>query len=162
MDSHVLYDEQPRAATGPPYSSQGLTDMLELYSCTRGPSEYPRPFAFYIGPSSDEYARHDIGYHKQSFHMPQQNFSLPPTDPQGRGTTPHAHRKVHLLAPRRSERFNARYGVPRANINASKNPNPWARGRHNEARPPVPLDPRVNGLPPIVINIVREEIDRAF
>lgn len=59
----VLYDEQPRATMGQPYSSQGLTDMLELSSCTRGPSEYPRPFAFYIEPSSDEYARQDIGYH---------------------------------------------------------------------------------------------------
>jgi hypothetical protein len=42
----------------------------------------------------------------------------------------------------------------RANINASKNLTPWARGHHNEARLLIPLDPWVGGLPRIAINIV--------
>lgn len=95
--------------------------------------------------------------------MSQQNFSLPPTDPQGRGTTPYAHRNVYLLAPRSLERFNERYGgCLELTLMHRKILTQWARGHHNEARLPIPLDPRVGGLTPIAINIVREEIARAF
>jgi hypothetical protein len=58
--------------------------------------------------------------------------------------------------------FNAQYGAPRANINVPQNPNPWARGRHNETRPPAPLDLMANGLPLVSIDIVREEIVQTF
>lgn len=106
--------------------------------------------------------KQDIGYHAQSLHMPLQNFSLPPMAPQGHGIAPHAHRNEHFSVPRRPKRFNAQYEASRADINAPQNPNTWARGRHNEAWPPSSLDPSAGGLPPVVIDIVREEIVGAF
>jgi hypothetical protein len=36
--------------------------------------------------------------------------------------------------------------------------NTWARGQHNETRPPTPLGQRVDGLPLAAIDILREEI----
>lgn len=39
---------------------------------------------------------------------------------------------------------------------------PWARDQHNEAQPPAPLGARVDGLPSATIDIVREEIAKAF
>jgi hypothetical protein len=55
---------------------------------------------FYNKPSDDEYKEQDIGYHTQSLHMPLQNFSLPPTAPQGHGIAPHAHRNEQFSVPR--------------------------------------------------------------
>ena len=55
--------------------------------------------------------------------------------------------------------------TPGANINKPQNhmpQYPWARGQHNETQPPAPLGPRAGGLPPAVIDIVREEIVGAF
>jgi hypothetical protein len=43
-----------------------------------------------------------------------------------------------------------------------RNPNPWARGRHNETQAHTPLDQRTGELPPTAIDIVREEITGAF
>jgi hypothetical protein len=39
---------------------------------------------------------------------------------------------------------------------------PRARGQHNEARPPAPLDLRAGELPRATIGIVRDEIAEAF
>jgi hypothetical protein len=38
----------------------------------------------------------------------------------------------------------------------------WARGQYSETRPPIPIGPRASGLPPAAIDIVKEEIARAF
>lgn len=78
-----LYNEPPRGTLGPPYSEQGLTDVFELSGYTRRSFEYPEQSVFYIGLSSDEYVEQGIGYYTQTFHMPHQNFSLPPMAPQG-------------------------------------------------------------------------------
>jgi hypothetical protein len=43
-----LYDEPPRAAPGPPYSSQGLTCMLGLSGYTHRPFEYLGRYAFFV------------------------------------------------------------------------------------------------------------------
>jgi hypothetical protein len=43
-----------------------------------------------------------------------------------------------------------------------QNPNPWARRQHNTPTPTPMLDQRAGGLPLVAIDIVREEIARAF
>jgi hypothetical protein len=54
------------------------------------------------------------------------------------------------------------HGVSKANINASHNPNKWARKQYNDAPATTHMDQRTGGLPSVAIDIVREEIARAF
>jgi hypothetical protein len=38
MNDYVLYDKPPRVVPGPPYSEQGLTEILGSSDYTRGPN----------------------------------------------------------------------------------------------------------------------------
>jgi hypothetical protein len=65
-----------------------------------------------------------------------------------------------LFGPRRPEKDDQLYELPRASINAPQNPNLWAQRQHNTQTPTPLIDQRGDGLPPTTIDIVREEIAR--
>jgi hypothetical protein len=75
---------------------------------------------------------------------------------------PPTHEYESFFVPRRPEKSNVQYGAPRASINAPQNLNPWARERHIETQAPTPLDQKAGVSPLAAIDIVREEIARAF
>jgi hypothetical protein len=71
----------------------------------------------------------------------------------------------YFLVPRRPERNDQSYEPHRACINAPQNQNQWGGKQHNNIQTNSPiLDQRAGGLPPppAAIDIVREEIARAF
>jgi hypothetical protein len=60
------------------------------------------------------------------------------------------------------ERDDQPYPPHRARINVVQNPNPWVGRQHNTQKPKIMLDQRLGGLPPAAMDIVGEEIARAF
>jgi hypothetical protein len=69
----------------------------------------------------------------------------------------------YFPAPRRPERNGQSYEPHRACINALQNPNQCGRKQHTNIQTNSPiLDQRAGDLPPAAIDIVREEIARAF
>jgi hypothetical protein len=69
----------------------------------------------------------------------------------------------YFLAPRRPERNGQSYEPHRTCINAPQNPNQWGRKQHTNIQTnSLILDQRASDLPPAAIDIIREEIARAF
>jgi hypothetical protein len=69
----------------------------------------------------------------------------------------------YFPAPRRPERNGQSYEPHRACINVSQNSNQWGRKQHTNIQTNSPiLDQRAGDLPPVAIDIVREEIAGAF
>jgi hypothetical protein len=119
-----------------------------------GPTLYFRPFDFVYAKQGD------VPYTKFS-HSSQQLFAFPLAIYYRHKVPPHAPSAEYSSVPKEVERYMAMEGgtnrAPSTHLEY-----PWARGQHNEARRLAPLDPRVDGLPTAVVDIVRKEIAKAF
>jgi hypothetical protein len=111
--------------------------------------------AEYIEPSDDDYY--------PNTQSSQLNLPSHPTVPQYRNIKSQTRGDEYFSAPpRRLERNIQSYEPHRARINAPQNPSQCGGRRHNTQTPTPVLDQSANGLPPVAIDIVREEIAEAF
>jgi hypothetical protein len=171
----IFRSELPRPAPKPPHAVQTLDNPFGPSAYGARQSEYnvgrsghmagqsahgARRSAYLIGRSGTEFFKED-GYPTP---YPSQ------LDSPSHHTT-HQHHNIiyqtreseYFPVPRRPERNGQSYEPHRACINVPQNPNQWGGKQHTNIQTNSPiLDQRVGGLPPVVIDIVREEIAGAF
>jgi hypothetical protein len=157
----IFRSELPRPAPKPPHVVQTLDNPFGLSAYGARQSEYNvGRSAYLIGWSGTEFFEED-GYptpypsqlDSPSHHMIHQHHNIIYQNRESE----------YFPAPRRPERNSQSYEPHRACINASQNPNQWGRKQHTNIQTNSPiLDQRVGDLPPAAIEIVREEIARAF
>jgi hypothetical protein len=171
----IFRSELPRPAPKPPHAVQTLDNPF-------GPSAYDARQPEYNVRRSDHMAgqsahgvgrsayltgRSSIEFFKEDGYPTPYPSQL---DSPSHHTTQQHHNIIYQTresenfpAPRRPERNGQSYEPHRACINAPQNPNQWGGKQHTNIQKNSPiLDQRAGGLPPTAIDIVREEIARAF
>jgi hypothetical protein len=171
----IFRNELPRPAPKPPHTVQTLDNPF-------GPSAYDaRQSEYNVGRSDHMVGQsaHGAGrstyltrrsgtefFEEDGYPSPypsQLDFPSHHTTRQHHNIIYQTRESEYFPAPRRPERNGQSYEPHRACINAPQKPNQWGGKQHTNIQINSPiLDQRAGGLPPAVIDIVREEIAGAF
>jgi hypothetical protein len=157
----IFRSELPSPAPKPPHTVQTLDNPFRPSAYDARQSEYNVGRSAYLtGRSGTEFFEND-GY--PTPYPSQLDSPSHHTTHQHHNMIYQTHEGEYFPGSKRPERNGQSYEPHRACINASQNPNQWGGKQHTNIQTNSPiLDQRVGDLPPVAIDIVREEIDGAF
>jgi hypothetical protein len=155
-----IFNELPRHAPKPPHMAYNLNYPVGPSAYNDGRSAYNHGRSGHMsGQSAHDFFEQDCYLNP---HPSQQHFLSHYVMHQPINTKSRA-QESFLALPRRPERNDRSYDSYRINGNVPHSSNQWWGRQHANIQPTPPMfDQRAGGLAPTAIDIVREEIARAF